>query len=153
MLESNYLGTLNVILEPAFELGGTPEGNRLIINAVGGAFEGPRLSATVLPNGGDWARIRPNGSGAIDVRGLLRTADGALLFLRFEGRFLIPPHIFGDVFAPKDENTVDPSKYYFRITPYFETSSKLYEWMNNIVVVGIGSFGRGSVSYELFEIA
>lgn len=152
MLQSNYLGTLNVVLQPPFQLGDTPEGARLIVNAVGGTFEGPRISASILPNGGDWARLRPNGSGAVDVRGLLQTQDGELVFLRFEGRFVIPPQLMAAVFVPQSSEMVDPSEYYFRITPAFETSSKHYDWLNNIVSVGVGSFGIGSVSYDIYEI-
>jgi hypothetical protein len=152
MLASNYLGTLDVNLQPAYELGGTPEGSRLITNALGGTFAGPRISATILPNGGNWGRVRPDGSAVLDVRGLLKTDDGALIFLRFEGRIVVPPDLLGDVFDPKGGARVEPSRYYFRVTPYFETSSKIYDWLNNIVTVGIGTIGEDHTSYQFFEI-
>jgi hypothetical protein len=152
MLSSNYLGTLDVNLGPTYGLGGTPEGNRLIVNAVGGRFEGPRLSASIVPNGGNWGRVRANGSMALDVRGLLETDDGALIYLRYEGRIVVPPELANAVFDPQEEDVVDPSRYYFRVTPYFETSSTTYDWLNNIVAVGIGTIGRDNTSYRFFEI-
>ena len=152
MLRSSYFGTLKATLEPAFPLGDTPEGHRLVVNATGGTLEGPSVSAEVMRSGGDWARIRNDGSGAVDVRGLLRADDGSLLGLRFEGRFLIPPPLMTDVFAPSTDTPVDSSRYYFRIAAYFETSSKEYAWLNRSVFVGVGAFGRNAVSYDLYEI-
>jgi len=34
---------------------------------------------------------------------------------------------------------VDPATYYFRTTPYFETSSEKYSWMNRICSIATGS--------------
>jgi Protein of unknown function (DUF3237) len=34
---------------------------------------------------------------------------------------------------------VDPQTYYFRTTPYFETSSEKYGWMNRICSIATGS--------------
>src|SRR5215467_4752093 len=35
--------------------------------------------------------------------------------------------------------SVDPSSYYFRTTPYFETSSENYAWLNRICAIATGS--------------
>jgi hypothetical protein len=34
---------------------------------------------------------------------------------------------------------VDPASYYFRTTPYFETSSEKYAWLNRICSIATGS--------------
>jgi len=34
---------------------------------------------------------------------------------------------------------VDPATYYFRTTPYFETSSKKHGWMNRICSIATGA--------------
>jgi hypothetical protein len=36
--------------------------------------------------------------------------------------------------------------------PVFETSSKKYYWLNYLLAVGIGSFSKEGVSYEVFAI-
>jgi hypothetical protein len=35
--------------------------------------------------------------------------------------------------------SIDSSKYYFRVTGAIETGSKKYEWLNRIVAVGVGT--------------
>ena len=47
---------------------------------------------------------------------------------------------------------VDPSEYYFRTTPVFETSSEKYGWLNRIVAVGVGKLGKNKVTYKVYKI-
>jgi hypothetical protein len=47
---------------------------------------------------------------------------------------------------------VDPSEYYFRITPVFETGSQKYSWLNRLITVGVGRITPGGVSYSVFAI-
>ena len=44
-----------------------------------------------------------------------------------------------------------PVDYYFRTTPYFETSSQKCAWLNKIVAVGVGQveLSKGRVGYSL----
>ena len=48
--------------------------------------------------------------------------------------------------------TVDPSEYYIRTTPYFETGSEKYDWLNRIVAVGVGERTQSGVSYKVYAI-
>jgi hypothetical protein len=48
--------------------------------------------------------------------------------------------------------TVDPSQYYFRTTPVFETASEKYGWLNRIVAVGVGRFAANWVGYTIYAI-
>lgn len=43
-------------------MGRTPQGERRIINILGGRVEGPRLSAEVLPGGADWPIVHADGA-------------------------------------------------------------------------------------------
>jgi Protein of unknown function (DUF3237) len=45
---------------------------------------------------------------------------------------------------------VDPGAYYFRTTPYFETSSEKYSWMNRIC--SIRQHGNLSSALRLFVL-
>ena len=47
--------------EAAQRVGATSRGTRLIGYIKGGTFEGPKLKGDVLPGGGDWLLIRPDG--------------------------------------------------------------------------------------------
>ena len=49
---------------------------------------------------------------------------------------------------------VPPGDYYFRTTPYFETSSEKYAWLNKIVAVGVGQadLSKGWVGYKVYEV-
>jgi Protein of unknown function (DUF3237) len=54
----------------------TPQGTRRSALVTGGTFTGPTLQGTVLPGGGDWLLIRPDGACELDVRVTLQTDDG-----------------------------------------------------------------------------
>jgi hypothetical protein len=47
---------------------------------------------------------------------------------------------------------VNPSDYYLRTAPFFETSSPKYAWLNKIVSIGLGERQSQGVTYEVFEI-
>jgi hypothetical protein len=47
---------------------------------------------------------------------------------------------------------VDPSLYYFRSTPVFETASQKYDWLNRIIAVGTGRREPSGPIYEVFEV-
>jgi hypothetical protein len=47
---------------------------------------------------------------------------------------------------------VDPSEYYFRTTPFFETASEKYAWLNKLVAVGVGRRTRTGVVYSVYAI-
>ena len=58
-----FLYTLTAELGAPTTIGDTPHGQRLIVPVNGGTFEGPRLKGKVLPGGGDWLLVRPDGVG------------------------------------------------------------------------------------------
>jgi hypothetical protein len=41
---------------------------------------------------------------------------------------------------------------YFRTNPLFETGSKQYAWLNDIVCVGSGYLIEGGIAYKVFEV-
>ena len=62
-----------------------PQGTRAIVNVTGGRFEGPRLKGTIHSPTGDWLTVRGDGSYKLDVRGTLRTDDGAVILMTYNG--------------------------------------------------------------------
>jgi hypothetical protein len=47
---------------------------------------------------------------------------------------------------------VDPTEYYLRYTPYFETPAPQYDWLNRIVSVGVGRRMPDHAAYDVFQI-
>jgi hypothetical protein len=47
---------------------------------------------------------------------------------------------------------VDPSEYYFRTTPVFETASERYSWLNLLLAVGIGQILPTGIAYKVYAI-
>jgi len=137
-------------LHPIQDLGTTPLGRRRIVPVAAGTFEGSRLRGTVLPHGGaDWLLQRADDSFQQDVRIILQTDDGALIGMSYRGVRRASAEVAARMARGE---RVDPSEYYLRISPFFETSSPRYQWLNTIVAVGLGERLSDGVVYQLFEI-
>jgi steroid delta-isomerase-like uncharacterized protein len=146
---SRLLYEITMPLEPAQDLGPGPNGHRRIFIVKGGHFIGPRLKGIVLPGGGDWTVVGPDGSARLDVRITLRTDDDALIYAHYEGVLHAPSDVIRRL---RGGEPVDPSEYYFRVTPFFETAAPKYAWLNKIVSVGVGRRGATDVSYTVHEL-
>ena len=131
------------------ELGETPLGRRRIIGITGGRFTGERLSGRVLPGGADWQVIRVDGVADLDARYTLETSDGALIFVANRGYRHGPPEVLKRLASGE---AVDPSLYYMRTTPRFETGDARYAWLNRIICVATGARRAAAVDLEVFEI-
>lgn len=139
---------------PAMDLGHTPDGNRVIFLIKGGTFDGPILRGRVVPDAGaDWIRIRPDGTGVLDVRFCLETYDNALLYLQWNGRFW--SKLDDAEYALDLEKPDDPAgawRYYFRAAPQFETSDPRYAWLNNVISVTKSRTGDGGPIHRVFAV-
>jgi catechol 2,3-dioxygenase-like lactoylglutathione lyase family enzyme len=60
----------------------------------------------------------------------------------------------GSPFSPagRISEPVDPTSYYFRMNPMFETSSTRYDWMNRVIAVGTGVRLPDGPVYSIFEV-
>ncbi|RFU36544.1 DUF3237 domain-containing protein [Actinomadura logoneensis] len=152
-IRTEFLFDIVVDLEPPLDFGAAgPARRRILFGAAGGTFEGPELRGEVLPGGGDWALFRPDGTMLLDVRLSLRTDDGALLNLTYGGRFTTPPELRSAMADPARRHLVDPSRYYFRTNPLFETGSERHAWLNDIVCVGTGYLVEGGIAYRISRV-
>ena len=137
-------------------LGRSPWRNRRVSYIAGGTIEGDRLKGVVLPGGGDWSESAVGADGAmlilVDVRSVWRTNDGALIHVTYAGRLIVPAPVVEDFREPARIDHVDPTSYYFRITPVFETSDQRYEWLNRVVAVGQGRRTRRGVIYDIYLV-
>ena len=152
--QTRFLFEMFAELQAPLDVGPTPEGHRMVILTSGGRFNGPDMRGEVVPgSGGDWARIRSDGTFALDVRACLKTDDGALIYITYGGRAAFrDAEQMGMALDFMSIDPVDPASYYFRTNPIFETSDPRYARLNGVVAVGLGALGHGGVTYRIFEI-
>ncbi|WP_197093444.1 DUF3237 domain-containing protein [Nonomuraea sp. SBT364] len=143
------LATFRVELDPILDLGDSPWGHRRVINIVGGAFDGPRLSGVVLPGGADWQILHADGMASVDTRYTLRTHDGALLYISTSGVRHGPAEVLGRLARGEE---VDPSEYYFRLFCRFETGDARYLWLNRTLAVASAARTATDVRYDAYAL-
>ena len=86
----------------------------------------------VLNVGAEWGVTDPNGTFRADARYQLKTDDGANIYVQLNG-------------PSKGEGHAQS-----RIT--LETGSEEYYWLNDIVVVGVTTLGKGWVAVDAWEL-
>jgi Protein of unknown function (DUF3237) len=148
-MNHQLLMTLDVAVAPPQKIGATPHGTRATAEVTSGTFEGPRLRGKVLPGGGDWTLLRADGVLELDLKLTLETDDGALIHLASFGLRHGPPDVLA---ALARGETVDPSRYYFRTAPRFETSAPQYAFLNRLVAIAVGDRRARGPIYSIFEI-
>jgi hypothetical protein len=149
-LRTAHLFTIWLDVGESTDLGATPYGHRRIATVTGGRFEGGELRGTVLPSpGGDWILLRQDGVLMLDVRITLRTDDGAFIYMSYCGMRHGPQWVLDRL--NKGEK-VDPSEYYFRTAPLFETSSEKYSFLNRIMSIGRGRREATGPIYDVFQV-
>ena len=128
-------------------VGATPGAYRRIGVVPGGSFEGERLSGEVLDGGSDWQTVSNDGTTTLNVRLVLKTKDDVCM--TYQGVRHGPPDVVERI---EKGEVVDPTSYYFRINPLFETAAAKYDWLNRVVGVGIGHRSPDGPIYSVFEV-
>ena len=136
-------------LEVSLVIPDTPLGARRILQVTGGSFSGPELEGMVLPGGGDWVLDRRDGIAELDIRLALRTVDGHPIYLHCRGIFDAPAPVRQRIRNGED---MDPTGYYFRTSPVFETGSQRYGRLNRLVAVGVGRRTATGMVTEIFAV-
>jgi hypothetical protein len=148
-LVTELLFEINVNMEPPQVVGPTPNGDRRVRLISGGSFAGPKLRGEILHGGGDWLLLRPDGARSLDVRLTLRTDDGHLIYAVSRGILDLTPEIYQRI-AEGEE--IDPSQYYFRTTPLFETAAPELDWLNRVVAVSVGRLTQTTVVQTVYAV-
>ena len=148
-VKTRPLFVMRLDVRPLAVVGATPGAYRRIGVVPGGVFEGDRLSGQVMDGGSDWQSVRSDGSTALDVRLVLKTKDDALIGMTYRGVRHGPADVIKRM---EGGEVVDPTSYYFRILPLFETAAPQYDWINRIVAVGTGYRPAGGPVYSVFEV-
>lgn len=148
-LVTELLFEISVNLEPPQVVGVTPNGDRRVRLIGGGRFAGPKLRGEVLPGGGDWLLLRPDGARLLDVRLTLRTDEGHLIYIVSRGILDISPEDYQRIAAGEE---VDPARYYFRTTPLFEAAAAELDWLNRTVAVTLGRLTKTTVVQTVYAV-
>ena len=130
-----YLGTLRAETGTRTVIENGPQGTRTVVQVVGGRFEGPRLKASVQTPAGDWITNRADGSYKLDVRLTLKTDDGALILVTYNG--------IGQTTSAGAS---------LRIAPLFETGDARYSWLTKLQAVGTGERVGTTVTYAIYAL-
>jgi hypothetical protein len=148
-MNSRPLMTLQVEVAGTRRVGAVPHGTRVTASVPSGHFDGPRLRGKVLPGGGDWTLLRSDGVLELDLRLTLETDDGALIHMTSFGLRHGPPEVIA---ALARGDSVDPSSYYFRTTPRFETGHPRYLFLNRLLAVSSADRRPAGPLYAIHEI-
>jgi Protein of unknown function (DUF3237) len=147
-ISTEYLMTLYAPLEPGQEIDSS-----LYVSNVrpGGWVKGPRINGTLLAPSGDWFRVLPSGASRLDVRATIKTDDGALIYITYNGIFKDSEET--EARASKGE-VLTSTDMYFVIAPTMQTSAKKYDWLNGVQCIGkMVSYKSDSyVKYDIFVV-
>jgi len=130
-----YLGTVQVQTGTRTVVDNGPQGTRTIVQILGGRFDGPRLKASVQVPAGDWITNRADGSYKLDVRLTLKTDDGALILVTYNG--------IGQTTAAGAS---------LRAAPLFETGDARYAWLTKLQAVAVGERVGTDVKYNVYAL-
>jgi hypothetical protein len=130
-----YLGTMQVQTGTRTVVENGPQGTRTIVQIVSGRFEGPRLKAAVQIPAGDWITNRADGSYRLDVRLTLKTDDGALILVTYNG--------IGQTTSAGAA---------LRAAPLFETGDQRYSWLTKLQAIAVGERVGTDVKYDVYAL-
>jgi hypothetical protein len=130
-----YLGSFQVQTGTRTVVENGPQGTRTIVQIVSGRFDGPRLKASLQIPAGDWITNRADGSYKLDVRLTLKTDDGALILVTYNG---------------VGQTTSAGAS--LRAAPLFETGDARYAWLTKLQTVAVGERVGTDVKYNVYAL-
>jgi len=149
-MNTRFLMTLRVTVTTPQSIGAVPHGTRRTAPLSGGTFEGPRLRGTIMSgSSADWQLLRSDGVLEMDLRFTLRTDDGALISMSSFGLRHGPPEVIAAIGRGE---TVDPSTYYFRTMPRFETAHPAYSFLNRLIAAATAERRPEGPIYTIHEV-
>jgi muconolactone delta-isomerase len=141
---------LEATLAPPLELGTTAQGRRRIVPLTGGRFSGPQMSGRLLPGASaDWQIILPDGTALGDIRYVLQTDRGDLLYVRSRSIRHGSPEVLARLGRGED---VDPGEYTFRTSTEIETAAPDLDWLNRGIFISVAGRQAVGVIYETYLV-
>src|SRR3954465_3880514 len=149
MISAEPIFSIRCEVANILDLGRAPFGHRRVVNLLGGAVTGVKLSGRVVPGGADWQIMAADGSLDIHARYAIESDAGALIQVDSRGVRNGPPDVMARLGRGED---VDPSLYYFRTVMRFETAHPSTAWMNRILALAKGAREKNAVKLEVYEV-
>ncbi|MEO1854621.1 DUF3237 domain-containing protein [Chromohalobacter sp.] len=146
---STFIARLAIHVDPPLELGEDARGKRRFIAITGGRVSGERLDGVVLPGGGDWQTVRPDGVADLHARYFLETDSGDRIEVENVGFRHGPADVMQRL---QRGEPVAPESYYFLTTPRFFTTSPAYAWLMRTIFLGKAERTRDSVLIDLYAV-
>ncbi|HEY3944614.1 MAG TPA: muconolactone Delta-isomerase family protein [Solirubrobacteraceae bacterium] len=141
---------LEATLASPLELGETARGHRRIVPLTGGTFRGPEIRGRLVPGASaDWQTILPDGTALGDIRYVLETDRGDLLYIQSRSIRHGSPEVLARLGRGED---VDPGEYTFRASTEIETAAPELDWLNKGVFVSVGGRQAAGVIYETYLV-
>jgi hypothetical protein len=114
----------------------------------GGTVDGPDLSGSIVPGGGDWMITRGD-TIELDARYLIEADDGALVDVVNHGYFRADPAQVARLDAGE---AVPEGEYYFRTSPRFRTDAPRHAWLAGHVFVGLAREEERQIRIRFFVV-
>jgi hypothetical protein len=141
---------LEASLGPVFDLGDVAHGRRRIVPLVDGTFTGPQINGKLLPGASaDWQIVLADGTALGDIRYLLQTDGGDLLYVQSQSIRHGSAEVLARLGRGED---VDASEYTFRTATRIETAATELDWLNKGVFISVAGRLPGGVIYETYLV-
>src|SRR5262245_2292749 len=125
-------------------------GPRRIVPLTSGTFAGPELTGTLLPGpSADWQVVLRDGTALGDLRYMLQTDGGDLLYVQSRGIRHGSAEVLERLARGED---VDASEYTFRTSTQIEAAAPELDWLNKGVFISVGGRQPGGVIYETYLV-
>ena len=149
MLSPQPIFRVHAELADILHFGRTPQGDRRIVNILGGRVEGPKLKGRILPGGADLQIVRADGVADISASYAIETESGGRILVSSKGLRHGPPDVMARLTGGE---AVDPKLYYFRTVMRFETADPASDWLNRILALARGTREARAVRLEVHEV-
>lgn len=142
---------LDAIVGQTVDVGDITGGKRRIVPLAGGTFTGPELNGKLLPGASaDWQIVLPDGTALGDIRYMLQTGHGEVLYVQSRGVRHGDPAVLARLGRGED---VDASEYTFRTSTQIETGAAHLDWLNKGVFISVAGRLPGGVIYETYLVS
>jgi hypothetical protein len=141
---------LEATLGQPLDLGERPQGHRRIVPLAGGIFTGPELHGKLVPGASaDWQTVLPDGTALGDIRYVLQTDAGDLLYVQSRGVRHGSAEVLARLARGED---VDAGEYTFRTSTQIEAAAPGLDWLNKGVFISVGGRQATGVVYETYLV-
>jgi hypothetical protein len=142
---------LDATVGAPLDVGDFPAGRRRIVPLTGGTFTGPKISGSLVAGvSADWQIVQPDGTALGDIRYVLKTDAGALLYVQSRGVRHGSAEVLARLAHGED---VDAAEYTFRTSTQIEAAAPELDWLNKGIFISVAARRAGGVIYETYLVA